>query len=339
MAATGGWLEWFRNIDTDIRLGYKQSRWQPGFRDDVFELKAEGLSSYNAGLSMEFKSHPVLFLDYEGPIDSSPAQGELFELNKDQEAALRKLQLGVLLSWIPQLRNSDKSYLVAIGNTRYLHTEETYFGDATAVVPFAYVPKDVDILWLDEHTVRFFGIEVVEPGSTVAFRTQFTDDEISVAWPLTVMKVPFLLRLGYFATSWYRPSDLDRNWLLVADDTLMIYETKFTAQGVIMGIEPRSRDVPGLNASITGRWGFDNNISNRVDRDYEIEEGKELLFASGVVDVWYNWQFQRGKRFLVACTVGAMLDQRSFATEIHPLRGTWEKDDLLRFYSNLRVKF
>ena len=79
--------------------------------------------------------------------------------------------------------------------------------------------------------------------------------------------------------------------------------------------------------------GFDDDISNRVNRDYEIEEGKELQYASGVIDWWFNWV----PNDRVLLTLGASWDRRVFGTEISLTGGTWEDEDLYSVYSSLRL--
>lgn len=326
----------WQKISVSVGLGYKQSLWHPGFRGDVMDFQTEGLMNADIGALLTLRGFPVGFYNYEGPVNTGASQDELFVLNVEQDTAFKKLEVGVLLSWIPFLQNPDHWFLKAISRIHYIHTEETFFGDAKAIIPFAYVPSDMRIEERGD-VVRFYGIEVIEPGESVAFRTRFKDDEVAVVWPMELFKIPFKLRAGYFASSWLRPSDLDRDWRLVDDDTLVLYETRFEAKGLVMGVAPPNRSAPGLQSAITGHWGLNNKISNRVNRDYNVKPDEDLLYAAGKIECWYNWAFQNKRWGTLTATVGGAINRRIFATEIHPLRGTWESEDLYRIFAQLRV--
>jgi hypothetical protein len=332
-AVTGEVESAWSNVDVSLRLGYKNSLWDPGFRTDVLKFETEGLESVELGILLQFRKIPLAFYRYEGPMAANPNQDELFEKNVEQDAALKEIQLGFLFSWVAALTSSDSSFVLALSRLRYVHTEQTFFGNVVANERFAYVPIGTEIEVFEDFT-RFYGIETIEEGESVAFRTEFVDDEVSVHWPLQLWGIPFHLRAGAYQSKWLRPSDLDRDWRLVEDDTLMIYETEFKSQGIVLGVEPLTRDIAGPNLALTGHWGLNDDVSNRVNRDYEIEEGEELQYASGVIDWWFNW-FPKSDRVML--TAGAQWDRRVFATKISPFDGTWEDDDLYRFYAMLRV--
>jgi hypothetical protein len=281
-------------IDLDIKLGYRYSEW--GY-------------------------------------DSTPSQGELFERNVSQDSALKEIQLGFLFEWVTALTSADSSWAVAVSRLRYIHTEQTFFGEAVAQEPFAYARLGIDIIEDAPGSVWFADLEDIDEGESLAFRTEFVDDELSVLWPMELWNIPFNLRAGWYKSKWLRPSDIDRNWRLVEDDKRIMYETVFRSSGLVLGIEPAGRDVPGPNLRLTGHWGFDDDISNRVNRDYEIEEGKELQYASGVIDWWFNWV----PNDRVLLTLGASWDRRVFGTEISLTGGTWDDEDLYSVYSSLRL--
>lgn len=326
-------------LSAEMKAGFKQSLWSPGMRQDVMTFDTEGLSSYDASLLLRFRAKPFFYYHQEGPLRNTPSQKELFALNEEDTSALKKYNLGILFRWIDLLHKGESLVLRVLANTEYAHTEETYFGHANVVTPFTYIPNDTVTEPLPNGNIRFYGVRTFRPGESVEFRTRFEDDEITVAWPVTFRTWTFQVRGGYYSTTWLRPSDLDREWRLVKDNTLMIYETEFASRGVVLGLEPADREQPGLNGRITGRWGFDNDIRNLVDRDFQIEAGTELLYAAGVIEAWYNWALGRapGRRF--SLSLGGLLDHRIFATEIHPLRGTWETDNLYRVYAALNTRF
>lgn len=322
-------------VETD--LGYRQSLWIVGFRRDVLDFHTEGLKSFDLGLTASYNRQPVAFYLHEGPVDSSPSQHELFEQNVDRSAALKKVKAGVLFSWLHSFGGADNSVLAVVDKLHYSHTEETYFGKAEAVRKFAYVPADSRIDWYEDG-VMIHDFTIIEPGNSVAFRTKFKEDEFSILWPVKYREWLFSIRAGGFFTRWLRPSDLDREWHFVEDNTLIVYETEFESRGLVLGIEPVGREIAGFNMSIVGHWGFDNRVSNRVNRNFRIEEGKDLLYAAGMIDAWYNWHLGgRDGRF--SLTLGALIDRRIFATEIHPFRGTWESDQLHRLYGRIMFRF
>lgn len=331
-AANAGW-----RISVLADAGYRQSFWTPGFRRDVVDFRTEGLQSFTAGACLLFREVPVMFYHYEGPFERTPSQEELFERNVEQASALKKIRAGLLFGWVGTVMELPPLYLQVLNRLEWLHAEEAFFGDAVAVKKFAYVPSTADVE-VDGSTATIGGLVMMQPGDTVAFRTEFKEDDISLTWPVSYRDWKFQVRAGYFSARWFRPSDLDRQWYLVDDHTLLLYETEFMSKGFILGVEPQSRSAPGPGGSVLGRWGLDNHIRNEVNRDYEVEPGKDLLFAAGVIDGWYNWRFASG-RWNWTLTAGASIDRRIFATELHPLRGTWESENLYRIYCGADVAF
>ncbi len=327
-------LPWNFNLEA----GYKQSIWKPGFRRDVLDFETEGLQNFNVAFDLEYKAIPILFYNHEGPVGSSPSQDNLFEENA-QATTFTKHQVGVVFSWIPALTGSDNSFVTAIGRLTYIHTEESFTGDAIAVQAFAYAKSGAVIDEMGDGTARFYDLTLIDSGDSVAFKTKFKDDQIALLWPLSFLKTPFILKTGYYQSTWRRPSDLDRSWRLTEDDRLILYETKFRSRGLVMGVEPIPGRAKGLNMAITGFWGFDNDIINGVNRDYEVDPGEELLYAAGLIDCWYNFMLGDLMKRHTMLTVGTSFNRRIFATEIHPFRGTWESEDILRLYGSLEIAF
>lgn len=325
------------NFSVNLRSGYNQMLWHPGFRRDVLGFKTEGLQSWEAGFQIQYKAIPVLFYRNEGPFKNTETQNELFERNVNSPTALKEIQIGVFFASIPAFRKSESWFVQGIGKLRYIHTERTFFGDVIAYTPFAYAPSNIEIT-RDGKYVDFKDISIINAGDTVSFQTKFKDDEVSVLVPAKYKKDEFNVRAGYFASSWDRPSDLDRTWRL-AEDMMVIYETQFRSKGLVLGVEPVSRDIPGFNLALTGHWGFYCRVKNRVNRDFQIDPDKDLLYAGGVIDMWFNWYPYGEKQNDFLVTVGAQWDRRIFATEISPTTGTWESEDLYSLIAAMRMHF
>jgi len=346
--AINGYFE-NENFRFDINTGLDLSFWKPGFDDDkVVKFSTEGIKTYHVGTNFAYRGKTLLGLRYERPVDETNKQEEILSVNTSQKAGLEKFIGGVKLDSLADLLFPDNMLLKKIFSVEYRYTKECFFGEVTAQRNLEYLPKDAVV---DPVKRIIAGSVPVSAGETLAFRTEFINQEISL--PLISMnmqktinyngrveEVSYFredLRAGYFNFKWNRPSHGTYDTLAGKP---IISDTTFNAQGIFLAFETQDPDAPGLNLD----WVVRNGLSGEVDNAFHYKKS-DVTFAGISINSWYNHYFS-GRRDRFAATIGFLFDWRRINIDVNgPETSTStdrvleEQEKLYKVYLNLLYRF
>lgn len=268
--------------------------WDPGLKTEGIEpikYETEGLSTYKAHAAIGFGG-PVFSFSYEVPFIQSARQKEMFMANKTHSTGIEKYAAGIdfrpLLSYLfPPI---DDHYLIkTLLSMRINHSEALYFGNAKVPSTFFYLPLDAVIDW---NALTVQGGIKVDTGSSVAFRTKFTDSEITAC--LGEGK-GVSVHIGYYELDWRRPSD--NNYKYTINGFPIIYETSYRSKGAALLIKNDDPASPGLNGDFNLRIGamwIHDRIKDTNPQEKEGYHPTRSFFALKT-GLWYNWYLAGGK--------------------------------------------
>jgi hypothetical protein len=273
------------------------------------------------------------------PWQTTPSQEEMLRRNATQHSVSEKFRIGLCLSYLASRLETDNRFLVSVANARYVHTEELFFGNANAARTLAYMDDDSRVERPEEGKGLFYGLERIEPGDSVAFKSTFEDDEVTFLWPRRARDRRLDIRFGFYASEWEKPSALSRAWTLDEDGALVVFEGDYETRGVVGIIETVDTEAAGLQGAAAVRWGLDNEIRNALYREYYYEDEDDLLYGAATLDIWYNWHPLKDEAWGVFVTVGGRYDRRMFATEISLDSGGVDFDQLFALYGRVGVNW
>jgi len=329
----------FKNFNLDISAGYHQAFWTPSFGQKIMEVETEGLKSYNIGIGTSYFKNNLLFFQYERPFDTNPEQQSIIERNANANPGMEKLSFGLSPSLLIKIYDIKNPFFKMLLSTRYVNSKEIFFGKAKAKKGFAYVSKDTTVTENSDATVTFSSLDRFQEGETLSFNTEFKDTSITMALPAELISgIDF--RFGYYKVEWFRPSDYDKTWFTVADNLQVIYDTKYESKGGELSIESKDITSPGFNFIFNARWGLSNNVGNVVAKDFKLDNDKDLLYASGILNLWYNWYLKGEIKNGVYATFGGSISRRVFTTEYSLFSGgVGAREDIGRVYARIGYIF
>ncbi|OUR95688.1 hypothetical protein A9Q84_14400 [Halobacteriovorax marinus] len=329
----------FKDFDLDLSAGYHQAFWTPYFGQELMEVDTEGLQSYNIGVGTSYLKNNLLFFQYERPFKTNPEQQSIIERNANANPGMEKLSFGLSPSVLIKIYKVKNPFLKMLLSTRYVNSKEIFFGKAKAKKAFAYVSKNSTVTDNGDGTVTFSSLERFSAGETLSFNTEFKDTSITMALPFELFS-GIDIRFGYYKVKWFRPSDYDKTWITVSDSLQVVYDTKYESNGAEFTIESNDITSPGFNFIFNARWGVDNNVGNVVDQDFKLENNKDLYYASGILNLWYNWYLKGKVKDGLYATLGGSVSRRAFTTELSLFSGgVGAREDIGRVYGRIGYIF
>ncbi|MBI4370512.1 MAG: hypothetical protein HY547_09830 [Elusimicrobia bacterium] len=289
--------------------------WEPGLSavDELdrplIDYDAEGLRSYEARAALGYGGSPAIVFSREAPFEATKSQQDMFAVNQIQTAGLEKftgkLDIAPILdAAFPVL--SEHPFWRAMLSLRITHAQSVFYGNARVSRAFYFLPLAADV---DFGAGTVTGATKINVGSSLSFRTEFLDQEVSVrVWEMPAFDFPFLLngkpnsvtvpphilRLGYYQLQWDRPSDNNYEYYVL--DAFgaypIIYESNYVSKGLVVGFEDPDPSAHGFNFDVSVRGlGADNEIQAAIQRNLEDRTGikRNLDFGSLKMAFRYNW--------------------------------------------------
>lgn len=302
--------QWYFQLDASGQTSF----WRPGLKTEgepLVQYKTEGLTSYEARALLGYGG-PIAFLSYETPFNAaSGRQRDMFVSNKLGPAGVEKYVAGIgvqpiLFLAFPSL--SEHHLLRLASSFEFSHSETIFYGNAQAARSFMFLPSDARVDW--SH-LTVYGARKLSAGSSLAFRTQFVDNEMTVSlWDFK----GYSLRVGYYDLAWQRPSDNNDQYMITDGVSVypILYETTYRTRGITFLYKNNASAAPRWNIDVGFRHGFDNKIKAALER--QLGEKESLEFNGVRLGLWYNWYPSRKARGL-SWSVGFAMDYRKWEIE------------------------
>ena len=272
-----------------LEAGSQVSYWNPGLKTDrsLVQYRAEGLASYKAQTVLSY-GEAILALSYEAPFRATSQQKEMLLAHKSQVANLERYTLRLnarpfLLECFPFLKEHYLSR--ALLSAEFYHSEAVFYGNAQVLAPFMFLPSGARVDW-QKRTVA--GAQKMEAGTSLAFRTQFVENEITVSlWDFT----QYSFRMGYYNLAWQRPSDNDSNYAISDGRSVypILFETTYETSGFVVFIKNKNPAEPGWNGEFSYWGGLHNRIVTALGQPQE--DNRTVHFDGFRLGIWYNWDW------------------------------------------------
>jgi len=311
----------------DFNMGIEQSFWNINHKSQcdtcvqgVVDYETEGLSLYRVNGDLKVWDHSLINFYYEQPFNPSENQKEILRVNKSQTTGSEKYAVGLALDPIARRYFSDRRILNLIlrrvVSIKIKQTREIFWGNAKANQNSIFVPLGTSI---DYQNLTILNGIPISAGDTLAFRTVFSDQEISMAlWYLKFKKFNIAesaLRVGYYRSKWERMSDARLSTL---SSNPVIYEAKFRSQGILVSLESDDVGEPGLNYDVIAKWGTKNSLDSAIE--WERIFGEDIRVQTNLVEfgVWYNFYVNKKTREGLSLSAGGTMDLRDTKVQITP---------------------
>lgn len=332
----------------NIELGSTFAYWQPGLDDEkVVAFDTEGLKAFSISGNLVYSEKSFFSFGYERPFNKTDNQDEIFKTNTSQESGLEKFTGGITLDPFAEYFFPNNNFLKKLFSIKFKYTKELYFGEVTALTDFAYVSKDA---YVDHINMIITGGQNISAGETIAFRTEFIENEISLQLfsmdtlqttkygKKTVKKktVQQDLRLGYFSYEWTRPSH-------GTNDTLngipIVSENTYKVQGAFVAFNTQDPGSPGWNLDWSLKYGFNGEVDNAF-----YYKNADVGYLGVGLNTWYNLYFGEDRYNGLLCTFGFLLDRKRIVLDAETSDGSSarvleDEDDLYKIYFKLSYRF
>lgn len=357
------------SISGDVEIGATFFSWAPDYQADagkeILKFNTEGARLYRFQGNLGYDQMSFLNFAYERPISQTQNQQELIKANSMHESGIERFTGGIALdpfaAALFPAESLGSRVMRSVLSLRYRTTRERFIGTATAVEDVAYLTPTTTIDYVNK---TISGAQAFPEGQALSFKSDFTDNEVSIAlWSFTMQhfyngsSIPYKesvsnVRLGYYASAWERPSSTT---VLTFNGQPVIYDAKYKAKGVMLSVETADPGSPGLNIDFAFRTSTSASIDSPIDwnQALQLKNNEALDVNSAQIDLslWYNYYFF-DRASGPAITTGVTIIQRAINVDVNTtvtkadgtsdtqtMRLIHDTDAIRKFYVLLAYRF
>lgn len=333
-------------LHINANFGLKAFYWKPNKRPGGFlSFKTEGLGLYKFSGSFGLWKFDIIDVDYEGPIQTTEHQKEMFIINDKKSEGLEKYTFGVKLDPIAKRLFPIESGMIGfvlrrILSIKFTYSNELFYGYAKCENNFYYVPKNISF-----NSASSDDYINVSKNDIINFKTYFTDKLVSVLISSDPDPDGWDVRVGFFSETWRRPSDYWHHFN-ATEQKYYLFENSYKVQGIWLGLITTNQWRPGHNFDVNIRWSgpFNESITNADgdlgDKIYN-EDKSWLNYVGGHIIYFYNMYFGRSSYL----RVGIDYDRRHWIREYPEEEGEEdqfgiiERDEFYTIFGQISWKF
>jgi hypothetical protein len=322
------------SLSGDAEFGATFFSWAPDYQAEagraILKFNTEGARLLRFQGNVGYDQMSFLSVSYERPISQTEDQQALIKANSTQETGIERFTGGIALDpFAAALFPSDSlgsRVMRSVLSLRYRTTWERFIGTATAAEAVAYLTPTTTIDYVNKN---ISGAQAFPKGQTLSFKSDFMDNEVSIAlWSFTMQhfyngsRVPFKesisnVRLGYYASAWERPA---ATTAITYNGQPVIYDAKFRARGIMLSVETADPGSPGLNIDFAFRTSTSASIDSPIDWNQAIQlktnESLDVNSAQLDLSLWYNYYFS-DRASGPAITTGVTIIQRAINVDVN----------------------
>jgi len=321
------------NFDLNITFNYDYAEWQPLERqinDRLISYNTEGLNSYRIESILDMNRFELFKFYYVGSFISSNHQKEILESKIDEEFGIEKYTFGISLEPFINYIIPENKILKTIFSLRFRYRRELYLGTAKTYDELYFVPFNSSYNY--------------QTNSYDEYQHFLADEEISFKTYLNNYSIYINLygfTIGYYESTWAKPYDLYRKYL--DDDIPYIFETRYYAKGVILGIETKGYGgYKGTKMSLEFDFLFPINNASMKNADGNLEnvlEQYDPVYEE--VNAKFSYSINLNNESLML-NIGGEYNRRRWKSYLDDSSGDFyviDKDIIYRGYLGLRYNF
>ena len=289
-------------------VGLEFYNWAPETRENGYiDFATEGLNTFNTSFHLGLFDKDFFSINYEGTFSNNSNQQEMLKADNSFNSSISFLScMAKSKPFVHKYITCDSRFCRILKNVlayKYVYTQELYWGEATMNQNAYFIPIDFNSSLNTQPKEDF----LFNKDSKVAFKTLFRDNEYSIN--LETNK-NYDIVLGYFQSSWERPSDYYTYRTPNNEPIIMGY--RYQSNGFIIGYQSDNFSKLGLHLDFQIRGAGLSNKSVKssfgdLSDIFKEKDNSGLNYSAIYIAPWYNYQVKK-----LFVTLGAQYSIRTW---------------------------